>query len=1484
MQVDPTPKSSGDGGTVSSAGGLPSTASESMVGNPPQTLPPELRGDVPPGQQERTAAVGDCGASEVPSKGGHANSCSEVPTQQHCNSDPLLSPSCVKAEVHDKAEGPKTGVVAQQWPCGKRVGSEVPQNAGQNNVNPSQPSKAQTQSVISLPPGFHCPSLFKPGQPVAFLPAANFGSPLCKITLPPGLGQIAALKEATANQFHVGTQSQSTSSVMTPPLHTYGYQISMGRPIAPETKPTAVAPKPKCGSNTSSKSSKGGAKHGSMLNFVSSSAVALPLKQPALSSAPLAPVSIPVPAPVCSSPTVASITVHTRPPNHVEKGQQSDDKLSLAYTRLESPAVVREPGATCPNELRDMPLDLSSKSKRQNAANDSLKAVKAQECKPTEASLNDSGPPKRTPMSGFGSYVIYPDALRNGAHQKQPSKLVNHQVLDPAASWAKLSPQATIASLPGTYVGVASPILASTLRSKDGKCTAFVEDLQSIAKQESISIIDQGEQLTSRGKKGTHVTKEGQKTTVAKRSNSTCLAGTPSKELLPQSFSASATLHSHGKAGGGKGVNPHNAAVDVSHLPRLMPQQKLLKQQKILQGSAKAHLATGCHGSLIKSLSKAEDKKWDQTKCPLSNLESIVKQKALETTGLTQEGGGNVANSGLRKAEVANLQTSRPDSQFRQVGAGGFSPFRSVKWKDGKNEKDSSLAAPHVTCRQEEGSKAELGEHPADRRAQRDGNDGVDRLDGRAGDADKGGPSTARGTDGGEEKQVSPLPCAKMEGIALSLPKTQRPAGADREKKTTGAKRKATGSKPKKFDPSKTEATPKASKKMAESAKKPLDKDAAAGKQGGAAKKPRKPGTPGLEQRQADEPPPSQPERKQDGARKGKAAAAGGGQLPHPEAGNISSHVTHLQSGEMSSPAKETRDGDPPRLRRGRRRSEQTQKGDWSPPEPSPPPPPPPPPPAVRRPRGRPRSNPLPGQGDLAAASPQHRGSAATSTEGDASSRKKRRRRKNRKYQNGEYITEREQAGEAEGEAEDKCVMTRQAARAGADLRTAAYPRVSVTPTRRSTSPDPGPRRTLLTRSGSVRRPEGLATPETADKPSGKRKFKSKHLCDAEEEEKKVRTFSCRLKPKRSSTGKRPAGPVASSDSPPAKKPASLFAAPKGPSSPSAGSKASARTGGTPETPAGRPVPPEVRRLIVNKNAGETLLQRAARLGYEEVVLYCLEKDLREVNRRDNAGYTALHEACARGWAHIVQLLLEHGADVNCSAQDGTRPIHDAVASDNLPVVWMLLNHGADPTLATYSGQTAVKLAQSPNMKAFLTEYFADLEARVEENTSLPWDFYSSTVFETDQEPCWEFLLSLPEDEKEPSAERAAEKDCFLFEFSAEPLLPCYHVQVSLSQGFCNWFLLSDVLKRLKMSARIFRARYPHFEVASISRAELCQQLSVSQVTLVPAELQRGVAEDAEGEGPVELVRCVPDLQGLLGSSVQVLEEELSDTPGPCGR
>lgn len=93
------------------------------------------------------------------------------------------------------------------------------------------------------------------------------------------------------------------------------------------------------------------------------------------------------------------------------------------------------------------------------------------------------------------------------------------------------------------------------------------------------------------------------------------------------------------------------------------------------------------------------------------------------------------------------------------------------------------------------------------------------------------------------------------------------------------------------------------------------------------------------------------------------------------------------------------------------------------------------------------------------------------------------------------------------------------------------------------------------------------------------------------------------------------------------------------------------------------------------------------------------------------------------------------------------------------------------------------------------------------------------------------------------------------------------------------------------MSARIFRARYPHFEVVSLSQAELWRQVSVSQVSSALASPHKGKNKDKdedeeeEEEGPVELVCCVPELQRLLGSSVHILQEEdEEETPTPTGK
>ncbi|XP_051810581.1 BCL-6 corepressor-like protein 1 isoform X2 [Acanthochromis polyacanthus] len=1527
MQVDPTLMNVGDGGTVSREISAPNKASASMVGNPPQTLPPEFRGDVTLSQQNKTTPTKDCKTVKACLDTSNYNHSPELSPPQQPNNAPMSSSVLGSSEkrTEKRAEATKlktdgAGVFpSPQWSSGLKNNREDSLNPCHSNVTSSKKSHPQTQSVQSVPPGFQCSAMFKPAQPVAFLPSPNFSSPLCKITLPPALGQIAALREATASQFQKEIQPQSSGVGGTPLMRTYPYSLSVGRTPAAEKKTGTSTSKLKS-NHSSSKNAKSVGEHKSLASVVASPAIALPLQHPSLTSGAATHYTLSPTAAICCGSALASITSQSRLLNHVEKGN-SIDKTAMGSIKTAPPSAAEDHTA-CSIESRDVPLDLSAKSKRPKCINDP--PLTMMEPHNNESNQRDFLNSKRTHSTAYSSavqYPVLPNTHRNGSHSKQINRPQNHQIPEPKPTWGKGSSQDSIKNIPGTYVGVASPILASTLRGKDGKGT-FADEFQSFAKQEFISIIDQGEHLASGGKKPSCLMKGNQHAHSVKhvKNTSTAIAkNCPPKGALTTALLSSANTQIHQKSAPGKPGVPYSTTVvnPAWQQPSHLPQQASSVHRKITQGSPKTKGLPVTEASKFQSghhsPSKPEDEKWERMKSPLSNLASIVKQQALETTALTGDNNPQASPVASRKADVPNPLTGSQDIQSKHSSAFEYPPYWSVeKWPGVPSQGDLTQAMK----RHEKPNTTEPLENNTDIHTSQGEHVGLQAKQGSskpAGQSHLFGSNASTNGNRMESKLAQVLegeilrkesgtsdspPSEKLEGMVASILTGQCAGGGDKfEKKTNGTKEesptkaKAAAIKQKKTSPKK----PAKDKSPAD----PLKKAAGKKKQDtentpikvSCKKKRKKQCTPVLE------PTPSvgklSPQSKESIPRDNISPSkdeqptrnkADSGSSPQ----SVETPVS-LSSIGVSSKEVETTESSFPRLRRGRRRGDDARLDLWGFATPSPPPPPMAPTAVsqsapltptqpARRPRGRPRSNPLPER------MLQGKGKTA-SAEGDTPAQKKRRRCRNKKYQTGEYITEKDKLEDGEHQQESDSLRQ--------NTETLADPHPDQCPSPTDRSPEPPPRRPSFTRSGSVRYQDSEESPECNDKPSGKRKFKSKHLCDSEEPKSKT---------KRSSGGKRGASLALEDEGAGVKRPVSPPPTPKSlPSSPSNKKSSPGRSSGS-DTPPKKPIPPEVRRLIVNKNAGETLLQRAARLGYQDVVQYCLEKDIREVNRRDNAGYTALHEASSRGWTQIVQMLLKHGADVNCSAQDGTRPLHDAVASDNLPIVWLLLNHGADPTLATYSGHTPVKLAHSPSMKTFLTEYFTDLEGRNEQDPSLPWDFYSSSLFEMDQEPCWDFLLSEQnqelDDDVTGNTERDPDKDCLLFEFSSEPLLPCYHVQVSLTQGFCNWFLLTDVLKRLKMSSRIFRARYPHFEVVNLSHTELWRQVSVSQVSSALASPYRGKNKEEdneeEEEGLVDLVRCVPELQRLLGSCIHILQEDeeeeeeeeemLANTGKPCSR
>ncbi|MGJ8681135.1 ankyrin repeat domain-containing protein [Paraglaciecola sp.] len=82
------------------------------------------------------------------------------------------------------------------------------------------------------------------------------------------------------------------------------------------------------------------------------------------------------------------------------------------------------------------------------------------------------------------------------------------------------------------------------------------------------------------------------------------------------------------------------------------------------------------------------------------------------------------------------------------------------------------------------------------------------------------------------------------------------------------------------------------------------------------------------------------------------------------------------------------------------------------------------------------------------------------------------------------------------------------------------------------------------------------------------------------------------------------------------------------------------------------------------------------------------------VNSKDSMGDTPLHLMASRQNRFGVDLLIEHGADVNAVGDMGLTPLHYAIGKKDEYIIQCLLNAGAKTSIRSEFNETAIEKAQ----------------------------------------------------------------------------------------------------------------------------------------------------------------------------------------------
>uniref|UniRef100_A0A5F8GTI3 SMC5-SMC6 complex localization factor 1 n=1 Tax=Monodelphis domestica TaxID=13616 RepID=A0A5F8GTI3_MONDO len=140
---------------------------------------------------------------------------------------------------------------------------------------------------------------------------------------------------------------------------------------------------------------------------------------------------------------------------------------------------------------------------------------------------------------------------------------------------------------------------------------------------------------------------------------------------------------------------------------------------------------------------------------------------------------------------------------------------------------------------------------------------------------------------------------------------------------------------------------------------------------------------------------------------------------------------------------------------------------------------------------------------------------------------------------------------------------------------------------------------------------------------------------------------------------------------------------------------------------------------------GETALHRACINNQVEKLILLLSLPGTDINVKDYAGWTPLHEACNHGNTVCVQEILQRCPEVDLLTQvDGVTPLHDALSNGHVEIGKLLLQHGGSVLLQqrTSKGKLPLDYVLAPQVKEDLLTVLQikssteDLHAQAEEH------------------------------------------------------------------------------------------------------------------------------------------------------------------------